>query len=75
MSVKIEFYFQQAAAPAPDPFIKRKMEKEEAANKKLKTDNDDEEIIPLEDRVKNTTVPLWNMPYDEQVKIIIFYCV
>lgn len=56
-----------AAAPAPDPFIKRKMEKEEAANKKLKTDNDDEEIIPLEDRVKNTTVPLWNMPYDEQL--------
>ncbi|XP_051153093.1 tRNA (uracil-5-)-methyltransferase homolog A [Leptopilina boulardi] len=56
-----------AAAPAPDPFIKRKMEKEEAANKKCKIDDNDEQIS-LEDRVKNTTIPLWNMPYDNQLE-------
>lgn len=44
------------------------MEKEEAANKKCKIDDNDEQIS-LEDRVKNTTIPLWNMPYDNQVKM------
>lgn len=56
----------KAAAPAPDPFIKRKMEEETAANKKCKTEDNDEEIPPA-DRVKNSTIPLWNMPYNEQV--------
>ncbi|KOC62531.1 tRNA (uracil-5-)-methyltransferase like protein A [Habropoda laboriosa] len=57
----------QIAKPAPDPFVKRKLE-EENANKRLKVDEDNE-IISIEDKVKLTTVPLWNMPYPDQLEL------
>ncbi|KZC14847.1 PREDICTED: tRNA (uracil-5-)-methyltransferase homolog A-like [Dufourea novaeangliae] len=55
----------QIAKPAPDPFVKRKLE--ENANKRLKTD--DNEHISIEDKVKSTTIPLWNTPYPDQLEL------
>ncbi|CAK9798739.1 tRNA (uracil-5-)-methyltransferase homolog A [Anthophora quadrimaculata] len=57
----------QIAKPAPDPFVKRKLE-EESANKRLKVDEDNE-IKSIEDKVKLTTIPLWNMPYSDQLEL------
>ncbi|CAK9815335.1 tRNA (uracil-5-)-methyltransferase homolog A [Anthophora plagiata] len=57
----------QIAKPAPDPFVKRKLE-EESANKRLKVDEDNE-IKSIEDKVKLTTIPLWNMPYPDQLEL------
>ncbi|KAI4486330.1 hypothetical protein M0802_012349 [Mischocyttarus mexicanus] len=56
----------QIAKPAPDPFIKRKLE-ENKTNKKLKTDIDPN--MSAMDRVKLTTTPLWNMPYPNQLEL------
>lgn len=53
------------AKPAPDPFVKRKLE-EESSNKRLKTD-EDPNCSPV-DRIKFITTPLWNMPYPDQVR-------
>ncbi|CAK9828739.1 tRNA (uracil-5-)-methyltransferase homolog A [Anthophora retusa] len=57
----------QIAKPAPDPFVKRKLE-EESANKRLKVDEDNE-MKSIEDKVKLTTIPLWNMPYSDQLEL------
>lgn len=54
------------AKPAPDPFVKRKLE-EESSNKRLKTDAEDPNYSPV-DRIKFITTPLWNMPYPDQVR-------
>ncbi|XP_043495148.1 tRNA (uracil-5-)-methyltransferase homolog A isoform X1 [Polistes fuscatus] len=56
----------QIAKPAPDPFIKRKLEEENKTNKKLKTDIDSS--MSAMDRVKLTTTPLWNMSYPDQLE-------
>ncbi|XP_011686341.1 PREDICTED: tRNA (uracil-5-)-methyltransferase homolog A-like isoform X1 [Wasmannia auropunctata] len=57
----------QAAKPAPDPFVKRKLE-EESSNKRLKTDAEDPNCSPM-DRIKFSTTPLWNMPYLDQLEL------
>ncbi|XP_071627491.1 tRNA (uracil-5-)-methyltransferase homolog A [Temnothorax longispinosus] len=57
----------QAAKPAPDPFVKRKLE-EESSNKRLKTDAEDPNCSPT-DRIKFITTPLWNMPYPDQLEL------
>lgn len=57
----------QAAKPAPDPFIKRKLE-ESNTNKRLKSELEDPNISSM-DRVKFTTTPLWNMPYLNQLEL------
>ncbi|XP_396538.2 tRNA (uracil-5-)-methyltransferase homolog A isoform X2 [Apis mellifera] len=57
----------QIAKPAPDPFIKKKLE-EENARKRLKVEEDDQSIS-IEDKVKLTTIPLWNMPYPSQLEL------
>lgn len=54
------------AKPAPDPFVKRKLE-EESSNKRLKIDAEDLNCSPM-DKIKFITTPLWNMPYSSQVK-------
>ncbi|KYN05343.1 tRNA (uracil-5-)-methyltransferase like protein A [Cyphomyrmex costatus] len=54
----------QVAKPAPDPFVKKKLE-EESSNKRFKTDN--ENCSPM-DRIKFITTPLWNMPYPDQLE-------
>ncbi|XP_033342827.2 tRNA (uracil-5-)-methyltransferase homolog A [Megalopta genalis] len=54
------------AKPAPDPFVKRKLE-QESANKRLKTE--DSEPLSVEDRIKSNTTPLWNMPYPDQLAL------
>ncbi|XP_043671012.1 tRNA (uracil-5-)-methyltransferase homolog A-like isoform X1 [Vespula pensylvanica] len=56
----------QIAKPAPDPFVKRKLE-ENKTNKKLKNELHDPDISAM-DRVKFTTTPLWNMPYSSQLE-------
>ncbi|XP_046593625.1 tRNA (uracil-5-)-methyltransferase homolog A [Neodiprion lecontei] len=58
----------QSAKPAPDPFVKRKMEREEDSSKKKKKD-DDADAIPPAERIKMSTTPLWDMPYDDQLKL------
>ncbi|XP_043267393.1 tRNA (uracil-5-)-methyltransferase homolog A-like [Venturia canescens] len=58
----------QAAKPAPDPFIKRRNEARENSSKRLKTEEDEETLTPAE-RVKNSTTPLWNVPYQNQLEI------
>ncbi|XP_017879985.1 tRNA (uracil-5-)-methyltransferase homolog A [Ceratina calcarata] len=57
----------QIAKPAPDPFVKRKIE-EKGGNKRIKVDEDDQGLS-IEDRVKSTTIPLWNMPYASQLEL------
>ncbi|XP_077268899.1 tRNA (uracil-5-)-methyltransferase homolog A [Temnothorax americanus] len=57
----------QVAKPAPDPFVKRKLE-EESSNKRLKTDSEDPNSSPT-DRIKFITTPLWNMPYPDQLEL------
>ncbi|KYQ52037.1 tRNA (uracil-5-)-methyltransferase like protein A [Trachymyrmex zeteki] len=56
----------QVAKPAPDPFVKRKLE-EESNNKRLKTDTEDPNCSPM-DRIKFITTPLWNMQYPDQLE-------
>ncbi|XP_033220728.1 tRNA (uracil-5-)-methyltransferase homolog A [Belonocnema kinseyi] len=60
-----------AAAPAPDPFIKRKIEAREAASKRSKTEENDEPVTLVCSKVlvKKTTIPLWDMPYPEQLQL------
>ncbi|KAG7205215.1 hypothetical protein KM043_018300 [Ampulex compressa] len=55
----------QVAKPAPDPFVKRKLE-EEIVNKNKRICSDDSENTSEED-VKSTTIPLWAVPYSEQL--------
>ncbi|XP_003699325.2 tRNA (uracil-5-)-methyltransferase homolog A [Megachile rotundata] len=57
----------QIAKPAPDPFIKRKLE-EETERKRLKVD-EDAQSISIEDKVKFTTTPLWDVPYSSQLEL------
>ncbi|XP_032682575.1 tRNA (uracil-5-)-methyltransferase homolog A-like [Odontomachus brunneus] len=57
----------QIAKPAPDPFVKRKLE-EETADKRLKNDEEDKNCSPME-RIKFSTTPLWNIPYMNQLKL------
>lgn len=57
----------QIAKPAPDPFVKRRLE-EETTKKRLKLDKDDQNIS-VEDKVKLTTIPLWEMPYPSQLEL------
>ncbi|XP_012229282.1 tRNA (uracil-5-)-methyltransferase homolog A [Linepithema humile] len=55
----------QVAKPAPDPFVKRKLEEEESNHKRLKTDSN---CSPV-DKIKFITTPLWNMPYPNQLEL------
>ncbi|XP_011500831.1 PREDICTED: tRNA (uracil-5-)-methyltransferase homolog A-like isoform X2 [Ceratosolen solmsi marchali] len=55
------------ANPAPDPYMKRKLEKNDECSKKMKIGANLESILP-EDQIKSNTIPLWNMPYDEQLE-------
>uniref|UniRef100_A0A1Y1LUL4 tRNA (uracil(54)-C(5))-methyltransferase n=3 Tax=Photinus pyralis TaxID=7054 RepID=A0A1Y1LUL4_PHOPY len=54
------------AMPAPDPLVKRRNEQddEDASAKKIKVDD-----RPQEERLKLSTVPLCDTPYDEQLSI------
>ncbi|XP_076473960.1 tRNA (uracil-5-)-methyltransferase homolog A isoform X3 [Bombus vancouverensis nearcticus] len=61
------FYGKIIAKPAPDPFVKRRLE-EETTKKRLKLDKDDQNIS-IEDKVKLTTIPLWEMPYPSQLEL------
>lgn len=56
-------YFQRAKA-APDPLVKKRNQEidEQSQNKKLKT-----EQLSQSERLKKSTIPYWNMPYEEQV--------
>lgn len=53
----------QKAKPAPDPLVKKRQEDAEdgGVNKKLKTD------VESKDKLKSSTIPYWNIEYDEQV--------
>lgn len=55
--------FQKARA-APDPLVKKRNQdaEEGSENKRQRI-----EQLPLLDRLKNSTVPYWNIPYEDQV--------
>ncbi|XP_011300538.1 tRNA (uracil-5-)-methyltransferase homolog A [Fopius arisanus] len=55
------------AKPAPDPFIKRKIESQNDSSKKQKLE--ESETISPELQVKASTTPLWNIPYPKQLEI------
>ena len=57
----------QIAKPAPDPFIKKRLE-EGTSNKRLKVD-DDAQSMSIEDKIKFSTTPLWNVPYSSQLEL------
>ncbi|XP_053981431.1 tRNA (uracil-5-)-methyltransferase homolog A-like [Hylaeus volcanicus] len=57
----------QNAKPAKDPFVKRRLQ-EERTNKRLKLDENDLSISEA-DKVKSTTIPLWNTPYENQLEL------
>ncbi|KAF5290360.1 hypothetical protein FQA39_LY14743 [Lamprigera yunnana] len=53
------------AKPAPDPLVKRRNElDDETTAKKVKLDEPSQEV-----RIKLSTIPLWDTPYEEQLKI------
>ncbi|KRT80105.1 methyltransferase, partial [Oryctes borbonicus] len=53
------------AKPAPDPLVKKRKDIENnGSNKKFKHDG-----RSLVERLKSSTVPLWNVPYEEQLKM------
>ncbi|XP_034949648.1 tRNA (uracil-5-)-methyltransferase homolog A-like [Chelonus insularis] len=55
------------AKAAPDPLIKRRIEADaDTCNKKIKFDENGEEI-PTSELVKSSTIPLWDVPYSEQL--------
>ncbi|XP_014207532.1 tRNA (uracil-5-)-methyltransferase homolog A [Copidosoma floridanum] len=57
------------ASPAPDPFVKRKLEMQnELDTKKAKVEVQDESLSP-EERIRIITIPLNNMPYEEQLEL------
>lgn len=58
----------QKAKPAPDPFIKRKMEAQNDSLKRQKLEQE-EEVISPELQVKNSTIPLWDTPYPKQLEL------
>lgn len=54
------------AKPAPDPLVKRRNEQDddECTTKKIKLDD-----RPQEERLKSSTTPLYDTPYEEQLRI------
>ncbi|XP_063974795.1 tRNA (uracil-5-)-methyltransferase homolog A-like [Diachasmimorpha longicaudata] len=56
------------AKPAPDPFIKRKMEADANSAKRQKIESQSETISP-ELQVKTSTTPLWDIPYPKQLEL------
>ncbi|EZA46612.1 TRNA (uracil-5-)-methyltransferase-like protein A [Ooceraea biroi] len=57
----------QVAKPAPDPFVKRKLE-EQSTSKRFKSDAEDSNCSAM-DRIKFITTPLWNVPYADQLEL------
>ncbi|CAH0398240.1 unnamed protein product [Chilo suppressalis] len=56
----------EVAKPAPDPLVrKRKQEDGEGVQNKKKKDDGKSQ----EERLKDTTTPFWNIPYEDQLKI------
>ncbi|RZC38967.1 tRNA (uracil-5-)-methyltransferase -like A, partial [Asbolus verrucosus] len=52
------------AKPSPDPLVKkRNQNSEERQSKKIKIDNRSQE-----EKLKSSTIPLWDVPYEEQLK-------
>ncbi|XP_017778980.1 PREDICTED: tRNA (uracil-5-)-methyltransferase homolog A [Nicrophorus vespilloides] len=54
------------AKPAPDPLVKKRRDenfKNKGNNKKAKVDDD----RSVEDKLKDSTTPFWNLPYEEQL--------
>lgn len=51
------------AKPAPDPFVKRRNEARDDRNKRQKVDDNRTQ----EEKVKDSTVPLWRLSQEEQV--------
>ncbi|KAK9716917.1 hypothetical protein QE152_g24463 [Popillia japonica] len=52
------------AKPAPDPLVKKRKDIEtNESSKKFKHSD-----LPLGERLKFSTVPLWNLPYDKQLR-------
>ncbi|XP_045536561.1 tRNA (uracil-5-)-methyltransferase homolog A [Papilio machaon] len=57
----------EVAKPAPDPLVrKRKLEEEGTGPDKKKGDEDNKS---QEERLKDATIPYWNVPYEEQLKL------
>ncbi|XP_067010006.2 tRNA (uracil-5-)-methyltransferase homolog A isoform X2 [Anabrus simplex] len=57
------------AQPAPDPWVKKRKQEEGKGNlpsKKISISKEDQR--PQEERLKDSTIPLWNIPYDDQMK-------
>lgn len=59
----IHINYSQKAKPAPDPLVKKRKEEAEdgGLNKKFKTD------VESKDKLKSSTIPYWNVEYNEQV--------
>ncbi|KAI4456678.1 trna (uracil-5-)-methyltransferase [Holotrichia oblita] len=55
----------EKAKPAPDPLVKKRKDIESNESSKKFKHSD----LPLTERLKFSTVPLWNIPYDEQLRI------
>ncbi|XP_044252549.1 tRNA (uracil-5-)-methyltransferase homolog A [Tribolium madens] len=52
------------AKPSPDPLVKKRKENsEEGPNKRVKIDNRSQE-----EKLKSSTIPLWDVPYEDQLK-------
>ncbi|XP_058794553.1 tRNA (uracil-5-)-methyltransferase homolog A [Phymastichus coffea] len=56
------------ANPAPDPYMKRKLERRTETNNKI-SKIDEIESLSSEERIKLSTIPLCDMPYAEQLQV------
>ncbi|KAI8505199.1 tRNA methyltransferase 2 [Branchiostoma belcheri] len=58
--------------PAADPLVKKRKEREESgagnSQKRSRGNDEDDEGLSVEDRLLLAVTPLWNVPYEEQLK-------
>ncbi|CAH1232711.1 TRMT2A [Branchiostoma lanceolatum] len=58
--------------PAADPLVKKRKEREESgagsSQKRARGNDEDDEDLPVKDRLLLAVTPLWNVPYEEQLK-------
>ncbi|CAM1327604.1 TRMT2A (predicted) [Pycnogonum litorale] len=55
------------ANPVADPYIQKRKFHGEDLNETKKTKCNDDDDVPIDTRLKNAVIPLWNIPYDEQL--------
>lgn len=70
LNLNVRMSIKKKAKAAPDPLVKKRKDNadNESESKKVKVDNRTQE-----EKIKSSTVPLWDVPYEEQVSFFKFF--